>query len=74
MADNIGSLTADKQHAESASDVSTINYSVCDLYGFIKEFDADFTAGETVSRSQLNEDGAPKVSIIKRQVNLQSLI
>ena len=61
VADNIGSLTADKQHAESASDVSTTNYSVCDLYGFVKEFDADFTAGETVSRSQLNEDGTPKV-------------
>ena len=61
VADNIGSLTADKQHAESASDVSTTNYSVCDLYGFVKEFDADFTAGKTVSRSQLNEDGTPKM-------------
>ena len=63
-ADNIGSLTADNQHAESASDVSTTTISVTDLYKFVKAFDNEIHSNENkINKSLLNKDGAPNVSI-----------
>lgn len=61
VAENIGSLTADKQRAESASDVSTTNYSISNLFDFVKRNDSDFNLGETsIDVNLLNEDGTPK--------------
>ncbi len=61
VAENIGSLTADKQRAESASDVSTTNYSISNLFDFVKRNDRDFNLGETsIDVNLLNEDGTPK--------------
>lgn len=61
VADNIGSLTHDLNHgAESASDVSTINYSISDLYGFVNAYDHEFTAAPEVNKVLINADGTPK--------------
>ena len=63
VADSIGSLThGSKAHgAESTSDVSTTTYSVSDLYGFVKTYDKEFSAGKEISPQLLNSDGTPKV-------------
>ena len=37
------------------------NYTVSDLYTFVKRFDKDFSAGAAVNPILLNEDGTPKV-------------
>lgn len=61
VADNIGSLTADNQHAESASDVSTTIISVSDLYRFVKAFDNELNSNEKkINKNLLNRDGTPK--------------
>lgn len=60
VAENIGSLTADNQRAESTNDVSTTSYSISKLYDFVKKFDKEFNAGKEVSKEFLNLDGTPK--------------
>lgn len=37
------------------------NYTVSDLYTFVKQFDKDFSAGTAVNPILLNKDGTPKV-------------
>ena len=37
------------------------NYTVSDLYTFVKQFDKDFSAGAAVNPILLNKDGTPKV-------------
>lgn len=44
--------------AEKAS--STTTYSISDLYGFVKQFDKDFSPAPEVDKALLNEDGTPK--------------
>lgn len=62
VADNIGSLTHDKNHsAESTNDVSTTTYSIADLCGFVKAYDEEFTPAPEVNKAMLNADGTPKV-------------
>ena len=64
VADSIGSLTPDTSlDAESTNDASTTNYSLSDLYGYVKQFDSDFNVNphDNVSTALLNEDGTPKV-------------
>lgn len=62
VANDIGSLTHKRSYgAESTSDASTTMYSIADLYGFVKQFDKEFTPAPEVSEYVLNEDGTPKV-------------
>lgn len=60
VADNVGSLTRFRG-AESTNDVSTTDYSISDLYSFVKRYDKDFTPARKVSSALLNEDGTPRV-------------
>lgn len=46
--------------SSSIPDASSIN-SIADLYGFVKQFDKEFTPAPEVSEYVLNEDGTPKV-------------
>ncbi len=42
--------------------MSTVsNYTVSDLYTFVKRFDKDFSAGAAVNPKLLNRNGTPKV-------------
>lgn len=40
---------------------STINYSIANLYDFVKKFDKEFNPAPSVSKALLNEDGTPKI-------------
>lgn len=60
VADNVGSLTRFRG-AESTNDVSTTDYSISDLYSFVKRYDKDFTPAREVSSALLNADGTPKI-------------
>jgi len=61
VADYIGSLTHGNliHGAESASDVSTTKFSICEVFDFVKNFDEDFKF-RPVNPKLLNTDGTPK--------------
>lgn len=39
---------------------STTDYTISDLYGFVKKYDKDFKAGKEVNSDFINDDGTPK--------------
>lgn len=45
----------------STNDNSTTNYTISDLFNFVKTYDKDFYVGKEVHPALLNEDGTPKV-------------
>lgn len=61
IADNVGGRTFEKSRSGgSTDDISTINFSVADLFALVKKHDPDFKPHE-VNPVLLNEDGTPKV-------------
>ena len=63
VADNIGGPEGsyEKIQPVTAGMKSATEYSIADLYGFVKRFDEEFTPAHKVSEVVLNEDGTPKV-------------
>ena len=63
VADDIGGPEGsyEKIQPVTAGMKSATEYSIADLYGFVKRFDEEFTPAHKVSELVLNEDGTPKV-------------
>lgn len=63
VADNIGGPEGsyEKIQPVTAGMKSATEYSIADLYGFVKRFDEEFTPANKVSEVVLKEDGTPKV-------------
>ena len=58
IADNIGGRTSEKNRSGgSTNDISTINYSVSNLFSFVKKYDPEFNPN--ASSKIVNEDGTP---------------
>lgn len=57
----VGGRTADQSlHGVSTVDNIATKYSVSDLYGFVKQYDKEFTSAPEVNPLFLNEDGTPE--------------
>lgn len=63
VVDHIGSLTDESKarRAESTSDVSTTTYSISDLFGFVKQYDTEFSPKPVHEALIDKKTGLPKV-------------
>lgn len=61
IADNVGGRTSEKSRSGGSTNDISANYSISDLYEFVKTYDKDFVTAPTVNEVLLNADGTPKV-------------